>query len=158
MLDLFLGEPSPHSSMLTYINNYTGLKLVNLCFANKRDHPLDNLLASCATRKLAIWRRELRHFMAFKLWRELTVTILPPLQVLETDIDTLPDQEASPAGRMTVENGSLDGEMEDQGMRTREELMEELFPQSIEGEAGTESWRGAYRSPNLEHNTDSLDR
>ncbi|CDQ69284.1 unnamed protein product [Oncorhynchus mykiss] len=81
-----------------------------------------------------------------------------PVTVLETDIDTLPDQEASPAGRMTVENGSLDGEMEDQGMRTREELMEELFPQSIEGEAGTESWRGAYRSPNLEHNTDSLDR
>ncbi|XP_052315993.1 protein Shroom4 isoform X3 [Oncorhynchus keta] len=81
-----------------------------------------------------------------------------PVTVLETDIDTLPNQEALPAGRMTVENGSLDGEMEDQGMRTREELMEELFPQSIEGEAGTESWRGAYRSPNLEHNTDSLDR
>uniref|UniRef100_A0A674C900 Protein Shroom2-like n=2 Tax=Salmo trutta TaxID=8032 RepID=A0A674C900_SALTR len=81
-----------------------------------------------------------------------------PVTVLETDIDTLPDQEALPAGRMTVENWSLDGEIEDQGMRTREELMEELFPQSIEGEAGTESWRGAYRSPNLEHNTDSLDR
>lgn len=131
---------------------------MNLCFANKRDHTLDNLLASCTTRKLAIGLHELRHLKAFKLWSELTGTILPLLQVLETDIDTLPDQEALPAGRMTVENGSLDGEIEDQGMRTREELMEELFPQSIEGEAGTESWRGAYRNTNSEKNTDSLDR
>uniref|UniRef100_A0A4W5KF21 ASD2 domain-containing protein n=1 Tax=Hucho hucho TaxID=62062 RepID=A0A4W5KF21_9TELE len=81
-----------------------------------------------------------------------------PVTVLETDIDTLPDQEASPAARKTAESGSLDGEMEDQGMGTREELMEELFPQSVEGEAGTESWRGAYRSSNSEKNTDSLDR
>ncbi|CAB1345583.1 unnamed protein product, partial [Coregonus sp. 'balchen'] len=55
-------------------------------------------------------------------------------------------------------SGSLDGEMEDQGMGTREGLMEELFPQSGEGEAGTESCRGAHRSSNLENNTDSLDR
>ncbi|XP_045064191.1 serine/arginine repetitive matrix protein 1-like [Coregonus clupeaformis] len=81
-----------------------------------------------------------------------------PVTVLETDIDTLPDQEASPAGRKTAESGSLDGEMEDQGMGTREGLMEELLPQSGEGEAGTESCRGAYRSSNLENNTDSLDR
>uniref|UniRef100_A0A3P8Y872 ASD2 domain-containing protein n=1 Tax=Esox lucius TaxID=8010 RepID=A0A3P8Y872_ESOLU len=81
-----------------------------------------------------------------------------PVRVLETDIDTLPDQHASPAGRLTAGSGSLDGEMEDQGMRTREGLMQELFPQSGEGEAGFENCRGAYRSPNQEHNTDSLDR
>ncbi|KAJ8007853.1 hypothetical protein DPEC_G00098500 [Dallia pectoralis] len=81
-----------------------------------------------------------------------------PVRVLETDIDTLPEQDASPAAEMTVESGSLDGKMEDQGMRTREGLMQELFPQSGEGEAGVEIWQGPYRSPNQEHNTDSLDR
>uniref|UniRef100_A0A8K9UPE0 PDZ domain-containing protein n=1 Tax=Oncorhynchus mykiss TaxID=8022 RepID=A0A8K9UPE0_ONCMY len=81
-----------------------------------------------------------------------------PVTVLETDIDTLPDQQASPAVRKTAESGSLDGEMEDHGMGTREGLMEELFPQSGEGKAGTERWRGAHRSSNSGKNTDSLDR
>lgn len=68
-----------------------------------------------------------------------------PVTVLETDIDTLADTEGTPA----VESGSLEEEPE--GSRERLSL-EELFPQSSEGESGTESWRGA------EHNTDSLDR
>ncbi|KAL0969964.1 hypothetical protein UPYG_G00235340 [Umbra pygmaea] len=60
---------------------------------------------------------------------------------------------------MTAESGSLDGEMEDQGIRTREGLMEELFPQINEREAGTESWRGAYCSAKQKSTTyDSLDR
>ncbi|KAG7218668.1 hypothetical protein INR49_019792 [Caranx melampygus] len=81
-----------------------------------------------------------------------------PVTVLETDIDTLPptdsEAEASPAsGRTRAESGSLEDELE----LSRERLsLEELFPQSGEGEAGRESWRGAYQS--MEHNTDSLDR
>lgn len=65
-----------------------------------------------------------------------------PVTVLETDIDTLADAEGTPA----AESGSLEEEPEGG------ESLEELFPQSSEGESGTESWRGA------EHNTDSLDR
>lgn len=76
-----------------------------------------------------------------------------PVTVLETDIDTLPDSEASPPGRTRAESSSLEEELES----GRERLsLEELFPQSSEGESGTESWRGAYQTP--EHNTDSLDR
>lgn len=79
-----------------------------------------------------------------------------PVTVLETDIDTLPDSEASPSGRTRVESGSLEEELE-AGEGGGERLsLEELFPQSSEGESGTESWRGAYQT--TEHNTDSLDR
>lgn len=77
-----------------------------------------------------------------------------PVTVLETDIDT----EASPPG-------SLEGEGLEEELEEEEELrageaerlsLEELFPQSCEGEPGRESWRGAYRT--TEHNADSLDR
>ncbi|XP_056225340.1 protein Shroom4 isoform X1 [Seriola aureovittata] len=79
-----------------------------------------------------------------------------PVTVLETDIDTLPDSEASPSRRTRAESGSLEEELET-GESGRERLsLEELFPQSSEGESGTESWRGAYQT--MEHNTDSLDR
>ncbi|XP_041635901.1 protein Shroom2 isoform X2 [Cheilinus undulatus] len=81
-----------------------------------------------------------------------------PVTVLETDIDTLQDScEASPAGRTRVESSSVEEELE-AGESSREERLslEELFPHSGEGESGTESWRGAYQTP--EHNTDSLDR
>lgn len=67
-----------------------------------------------------------------------------PVTVLETDIDTLPDPEASPSAEILDGSGSLD----------EEEL--ELFPPSGEGESGTESWREASQS--VEHNTNSLDR
>ncbi|XP_032438145.1 protein Shroom4 isoform X1 [Xiphophorus hellerii] len=67
-----------------------------------------------------------------------------PVTVLETDIDTLPDPEASPSAETLDGSGSLD----------EEEL--ELFPPSGEGESGTESWREASQS--VEHNTNSLDR
>lgn len=67
-----------------------------------------------------------------------------PVTVLETDIDTLPDPEASPSAETLDGSGSLE----------EEEL--ELLPQSEEGEPGSESWRGAHHS--AEHNTNSLDR
>lgn len=74
-----------------------------------------------------------------------------PVTVLETDIDTLADSEASPSSRTRAESGSLEEELE-----VGESSLEELFPQSNEGESGTENWRGAYQT--TEHNTDSLDR
>lgn len=67
-----------------------------------------------------------------------------PVTVLETDIDTLTEHQTSPA----AESGSVE---EEEGPEGRESL-EELFPPSNDGEAGTEGWREA------EHNTDSLDR
>lgn len=70
-----------------------------------------------------------------------------PVTVLETDIDTLPDSEASPSGRLRADSSSVEEELE---------AREELFPQSSEGESSTESWRGAYQA--MESNTDSLDR
>ncbi|XP_034532644.1 protein Shroom4 [Notolabrus celidotus] len=79
-----------------------------------------------------------------------------PVTVLETDIDTLQDSEASPSGRARAESSSVEEELE-AGESSRERLsLEDLFPHSSEGESGTESWRGAYQS--TEHNTDSLDR
>ncbi|KAF7651075.1 hypothetical protein LDENG_00116150 [Lucifuga dentata] len=71
-----------------------------------------------------------------------------PVTVLETDIDTLPDSESSPVSR--------EEELEAGGSSREGHSLEELFPQSSEGESGTESWRGACRS--MEHNSDSLDR
>ncbi|KAM6949492.1 protein Shroom4 [Aplochiton taeniatus] len=76
--------------------------------------------------------------------------------VLETDIDTTPDSEASPSGRLRAERGSLEEELDVGEGTSSEGLMEELFPHSGEGESGSESWRGAYRT--TEHNSDSLDR
>ncbi|KAM4536888.1 protein Shroom4 [Odontesthes bonariensis] len=76
-----------------------------------------------------------------------------PVTVLETDIDTLPDPEASPPGRTRAESSSLEEELEVSGERLS---LEELFPHSSEGESGTESWRGVFQT--VEHNTDSLDR
>uniref|UniRef100_A0A3Q1ID52 Shroom family member 4 n=1 Tax=Anabas testudineus TaxID=64144 RepID=A0A3Q1ID52_ANATE len=70
-----------------------------------------------------------------------------PVTVLETDIDTLPDSEASASGRTRADSSSVEEELE---------AREELFPQSSEGESSTESWRGAYQA--MESNTDSLDR
>lgn len=73
-----------------------------------------------------------------------------PVTVLETDIDTLAEHQMSPA----AESASLEEEEEPEGgERLRERLsLEELFPHSNDGEAGTEGWR------EVEHNTDSLDR
>lgn len=80
-----------------------------------------------------------------------------PVTVLETDIDTLPDAESSPQGRTRVESSSVEEELEVGEGSSREGLsLEEIFPHSSEGESGTESWRGAYQTP--EHSTDSLDR
>lgn len=70
-----------------------------------------------------------------------------PVTVLETDVDTIPDSEASPSGRTRADSSSVEEELE---------AREELFPQSSEGESTTESWRGAYQT--MEPNTDSLDR
>lgn len=75
-----------------------------------------------------------------------------PVTVLETDLDLLPDPESSPSGKTRPES-SLMGEEE---LEVQEGSLEEIFPQSSEGESGTESWRGASQS--TEHNTDSLDR
>lgn len=77
-----------------------------------------------------------------------------PVTVLETDLDLLPNHESSPSGKTRPESSLLgDGELE-----VREEgSLEEIFPQSSEGESGTESWRGGVFQ-SIENNTDSLDR
>eukprot|EP00066_Takifugu_rubripes_P015651 XP_011604917.1 PREDICTED: protein Shroom4 [Takifugu rubripes] len=72
-----------------------------------------------------------------------------PVTVLETDIDTLANAEGTPLGE-EPEGGERRSLEEPEGGERLS--LEELFPQSSEGESGTESWRGA------EHNTDSLDR
>ncbi|XP_072232383.1 protein Shroom4 [Leuresthes tenuis] len=79
-----------------------------------------------------------------------------PVTVLETDIDTLPDSEASPPGRTRAESGSLEEELEAGEISAERLSLEELFPPSSEGESGSESWRGAFQA--VEHSTDSLDR
>ncbi|XP_068164002.1 protein Shroom4 isoform X2 [Antennarius striatus] len=79
-----------------------------------------------------------------------------PVMVLETDIDTLTGSEDWPSGRMRAETDSLEEELENKERRGERLSMEEIFPQSSEGELGMESWRGAYQT--TEHNTDSLDR
>lgn len=79
-----------------------------------------------------------------------------PVTVLETDIDTLPDAESSPSGGLRAESSSAEEELE-VGESSRERLsLEELFPQSSEGELGTYSRRGSFQT--VELNTDSLDR
>ncbi|XP_067379517.1 protein Shroom4 isoform X4 [Channa argus] len=79
-----------------------------------------------------------------------------PVTVLETDVDTLPDSEGSSSGRVRTETSSVEEELE-MGESSREgPSLEELFPQSSEGESSSESWRGAYQT--MEPNTDSLDR
>ncbi|XP_040887018.1 protein Shroom4 isoform X2 [Toxotes jaculatrix] len=79
-----------------------------------------------------------------------------PVTVLETDIDTLPDSEASPLARTRAESSSMEEELETGESRRERLSLEELFPHGGEGESGMESWRGAYQT--TEHNTDSLDR
>ncbi|KAM9425513.1 protein Shroom4 [Pholidichthys leucotaenia] len=74
-----------------------------------------------------------------------------PVTVLETDIDSVPDAEGSPSCRRRAGSSSMEEESSREGLS-----LEEIFPQSNEGESGTESWRGA--SQTVEHNTDSLDR
>ncbi|XP_028329895.1 protein Shroom4 isoform X2 [Gouania willdenowi] len=74
-----------------------------------------------------------------------------PVTVLETDIDSLPE----PEGEGAAESGSVEKELEENRSQVLS-LEEELFPQSGEGESGTESWGGAPET--LENNTDSLDR
>ncbi|CAK6976641.1 protein Shroom4 [Scomber scombrus] len=69
-----------------------------------------------------------------------------PVTVLETDIDT----------EARAESGSLEEEEEELEEEGSGRSLEELFPQSGEGETGTESWRGGYQT--TENNTDSLDR
>ncbi|XP_034020979.1 protein Shroom4 [Thalassophryne amazonica] len=79
-----------------------------------------------------------------------------PVTVLETDIDTLYESEGPPSGRRKTESESLEEEL-GTGESSREAMsLEELDPQSSEGESGTESWRGA--DPSVEHNMDSLER
>ncbi|TKS93099.1 Protein Shroom4 [Collichthys lucidus] len=69
-----------------------------------------------------------------------------PVTVLETDIDTLPDSEASPSGRTRAESGSVELEEELEAGRERLSL-EELFPQSSEGErSGASSSCSSYYS------------
>ena len=77
-----------------------------------------------------------------------------PVTVVETDIDTSPDLDASPPGRTRAESGSPEEEEEE--LRARGPGREQLSPLGSEGEWGTESWRGAYRG--LGHDTDSLER
>ncbi|XP_068612211.1 protein Shroom4 [Brachionichthys hirsutus] len=91
-----------------------------------------------------------------------------PVTVLETDMDTLTGSEDSPSSsssgggsrrrrRRRMEADSLEEELETKGRSRGERLsLEELFPQSSEGEEGMESWRGPYQT--TEHSTDSLDR
>lgn len=87
---------------------------------------------------------------------ELITSELPcfalPVTVLETDIDTSPN----PSGRTRMDSASPEEELEAGESRGDRLSLEEIFPQSSEGESGTESWRGADQT--LEHNTDSLDR
>ncbi|KAM6894276.1 protein Shroom4 [Lycodopsis pacificus] len=73
-----------------------------------------------------------------------------PVTVLETDIDTEARAESGSLGE--EEEEEEEEELEDGGRLS----LEELFPQTGEGESGRESWRGAYQT--TEHNTDSLDR
>ncbi|KAK7909526.1 hypothetical protein WMY93_014210 [Mugilogobius chulae] len=76
-----------------------------------------------------------------------------PVTVLETDLDALPEREARSGGAARPDSSLLDEELD---VRDEGSLEEIFFPQSSEGESGTESWRAASQS--TEHNTDSLDR
>ncbi|KAJ8416761.1 hypothetical protein AAFF_G00326390 [Aldrovandia affinis] len=81
-----------------------------------------------------------------------------PVTVLETDIDTLPEAEPPPATVSRTPRGSLVDALlaDDTGLRSRADLMEELFPRSVEIEASGETWRGSHRV--LELSVDTLER
>ncbi|KAI4895734.1 hypothetical protein NFI96_024048 [Prochilodus magdalenae] len=68
-----------------------------------------------------------------------------PVTVLETDIDTLTEDEASLAGMGRMQRASLvDCLLEKDCGRARKELMGELFPLCTEAGSGGEGWRGGY--------------
>ncbi|KAL7880263.1 hypothetical protein SRHO_G00025170 [Serrasalmus rhombeus] len=68
-----------------------------------------------------------------------------PVTVLETDIDTLTDEEAPLAGMRRVQRASVvDSLLEKDCGRARKELMGELFPHCTEAGSGGEGWRGGY--------------
>ncbi|KAI1898896.1 hypothetical protein AGOR_G00077120 [Albula goreensis] len=76
-----------------------------------------------------------------------------PVTVLETDIDTLPEVEPPPEGVTRTARCSL---VEESGLRSRADLMEELCPLSTEGEVTGETWRGGHSV--LELSVDTLER
>ncbi|KAG9341656.1 hypothetical protein JZ751_018719 [Albula glossodonta] len=76
-----------------------------------------------------------------------------PVTVLETDIDTLPEVEPPPEGVTRTARCSL---VEESGLRSRADLMEELCPHSTEGEVTGETWRGGHSV--LELSVDTLER
>lgn len=68
-----------------------------------------------------------------------------PVTVLETDIDTLTDEEAVLARMKRGQRASLvDSLLEKDCGRARKELMGELFPHCTEAGSGGEGWRGGY--------------
>lgn len=75
-----------------------------------------------------------------------------PVTVLETDIDLVPDPEASLSGERPAESSSVEELEAEESCRERLSLEEMLS----EGESGTESWTGALQP--VERSTDSLDR
>ncbi|XP_030636255.1 protein Shroom4 [Chanos chanos] len=81
-----------------------------------------------------------------------------PATVLETDIDTLPEEEAQVMGARRGPRGSLVDSLLDEecGTKSRQELIGELFPHSPETVTGGGSWRGGY--PVMEHSGDTLER
>ncbi|XP_036404057.1 protein Shroom4 [Megalops cyprinoides] len=81
-----------------------------------------------------------------------------PVTVLETDIDSLPEEQPPPPAVSRTPRGSVVEALlvEDSGVRSRADLMGELFPHSAEGEARGETWRGGHSL--LEHSVDTLER
>ncbi|XP_072544682.1 uncharacterized protein shroom4 [Salminus brasiliensis] len=68
-----------------------------------------------------------------------------PVTVLETDIDTVTDEEAPLAGMRREQRASLvDFLLEKDCGKARKELMVELFPHCTEAGSGGEGWRGGY--------------
>lgn len=68
-----------------------------------------------------------------------------PVMVLETDIDNMPEQGAPSARSIRGPRSSLvDSILEDDYGISRNELIGEFFPHSVNTEIGGESWRGGY--------------
>lgn len=77
-----------------------------------------------------------------------------PVTVLETDIDTITEEEAPLAGMRRGQRVSLvDSLLEKDCGKAGKELMVELFPQCTEAGSGGEGWRGGYPV-----NVDTLER
>ncbi|XP_028993136.1 protein Shroom4 isoform X2 [Betta splendens] len=79
-----------------------------------------------------------------------------PVTVLETDMDAVPESEASSSGRTREDSSSVEEELEAAESGRERLSLEELFPHGGEGESGPDGWRGAYTA--MEPSTDSLDR